>query len=55
MIEPFQEGCKMRLLSDDMLLESYEKAQELNLSREFILLIEDEINRRQLNIHLKIS
>jgi developmental checkpoint coupling sporulation initiation to replication initiation len=45
----------MRILSDQMLIESYEKAIELKLSKEFIALIEKEINRRQLNVHLKIS
>jgi developmental checkpoint coupling sporulation initiation to replication initiation len=45
----------MRILSDQMLLDSYEKAIELKLSREFISLIEQEIDRRKLNVHLKIS
>ncbi|OZM57776.1 sporulation histidine kinase inhibitor Sda [Lottiidibacillus patelloidae] len=45
----------MRILSDQMLLDSYAKALELKLSKEFILLIEKEIDRRQLNVHLKIS
>ncbi|MCP8616937.1 sporulation histidine kinase inhibitor Sda [Salirhabdus salicampi] len=45
----------MEHLSDELLLESYEKAQELNLSREFIKLIEDEINRRSLSHKIKCS
>jgi developmental checkpoint coupling sporulation initiation to replication initiation len=48
-------GDIMRILSDEMLLESYEKSVELKLSKEFISLIEKEIDRRQLNVHLKIS
>ena len=38
----------MRKLSDELLIESYFKARELNLSPEFIGLIESEINRRSL-------
>jgi developmental checkpoint coupling sporulation initiation to replication initiation len=38
----------MRKLSDELLIESYFKAQELNLSPDFILLIESEIHRRSL-------
>jgi len=37
-------------LSDELLLESYLKAKELNLSTDFISLIEEEIIRRQVNI-----
>ncbi len=33
----------MRKLSDELLIESYFKANEMNLSREFIELIENEI------------
>nr|WP_307324380.1 sporulation histidine kinase inhibitor Sda [Evansella vedderi] len=36
----------MRYLSDALLLETYEKAQELKLSEEFISLIQQEIERR---------
>ncbi|MCT2537636.1 sporulation histidine kinase inhibitor Sda [Aquibacillus koreensis] len=38
----------MEHLSDDLLLESYYKANELKLSPEFIRLIEREIQRRSL-------
>lgn len=38
----------MELLSDDLLIESYIKATELQLSREFIELIEQEIERRSI-------
>jgi developmental checkpoint coupling sporulation initiation to replication initiation len=38
----------MRKLSDELLIESYFKAQELKLSPDFILLIESEIHRRSL-------
>lgn len=38
----------VRRLSDELLIESYYKARELNLSPEFIGLIESEINRRSL-------
>jgi developmental checkpoint coupling sporulation initiation to replication initiation len=45
----------MRKLSDELLIESYYKAIELNLSKEFILLIESEIHRRSLSNKIKIS
>lgn len=38
----------MKYLSNELLLESYEKAIELNLSQDFIDLIKDEINNREL-------
>ncbi|MEJ9229075.1 sporulation histidine kinase inhibitor Sda [Peribacillus butanolivorans] len=38
----------MQKLSDDLLLESYFKAQYLKLSIDFIRLIETEIHRRSL-------
>lgn len=38
----------MKHLSDELLIESYFKAKELNLSLEFIELIEKEIQRRSL-------
>ncbi|WP_084361973.1 sporulation histidine kinase inhibitor Sda [Robertmurraya korlensis] len=38
----------MRKLSDDLLVESYYKARELQLSKDFIYLIETEIHRRSL-------
>ncbi|KIY22070.1 MULTISPECIES: sporulation histidine kinase inhibitor Sda [Mesobacillus] len=45
----------MRKLSDDLLIESYFKARELNLSNEFIHLIETEIHRRSLSNRIKVS
>lgn len=42
------ERC-MRLLSDELLIETYYKAIELKLSPEFIRLIETEMDRRALN------
>ncbi|GAA1370733.1 hypothetical protein GCM10009597_08340 [Peribacillus frigoritolerans] len=41
-------GVLMQKLSDDLLLESYFKAQNLKLSTDFIRLIETEIHRRSL-------
>ncbi|QKY69521.1 sporulation histidine kinase inhibitor Sda [Lentibacillus sp. CBA3610] len=38
----------MKYLSDELLVESYHKANELNLSPDFLLLIEKEIKRRDL-------
>ncbi|MEH7353235.1 sporulation histidine kinase inhibitor Sda [Neobacillus drentensis] len=45
----------MRRLSDELLIESYFKARELNLSPDFIGLIESEINRRSLFKKIKRS
>ncbi len=45
----------MRKLSDELLVESYFKAKELNLSKDFILLIETEIHRRSLTHKIKAS
>jgi developmental checkpoint coupling sporulation initiation to replication initiation len=45
----------LRKLSDELLIESYYKARELNLSPEFIHLIETEIHRRSLFNKMKIS
>ncbi|WEG14916.1 sporulation histidine kinase inhibitor Sda [Pullulanibacillus sp. KACC 23026] len=45
----------MEHLSDELLLESYYKAKELRLSRDFIQLIEKEISRRALDKHLTSS
>lgn len=45
----------MRKLSDDLLVESYFKARELNLSSDFILLIETEIHRRSLTHKIKAT
>ncbi|RYG74762.1 sporulation histidine kinase inhibitor Sda [Lentibacillus lipolyticus] len=43
----------MEYLSDELLLESYHKANELNLSPDFIYLIEKEISRRSLMYKIK--
>lgn len=40
----------MEKLSDDLLIESYFKARELKLSKEFIKLMEQEIKRRALEV-----
>lgn len=46
----FREGSNdMEHLSDELLLESFYEANKLNLSPDFISLIIDEINRRNLN------
>ncbi|MGN1386778.1 MAG: sporulation histidine kinase inhibitor Sda [Bacillus sp. (in: firmicutes)] len=45
----------MNKLSDDLLIESYHKAKNLNLSREFIRLIEVELHRRSLSNKIRIS
>ena len=45
----------MRKLSDELLIESYYKAVELKLSREFIRLIEKEISRRSLSHEIRFS
>ncbi|MGE8206167.1 sporulation histidine kinase inhibitor Sda [Heyndrickxia sp. NPDC080065] len=45
----------MRNLSDELLIESYFKAKELKLSRDFIRLIETEIHRRSLTNRMKMS
>jgi len=39
----------MEYLSDELLIESYDKANELDLSPDFLALIESEIHRRNLN------
>ncbi|UTR13007.1 sporulation histidine kinase inhibitor Sda [Evansella sp. LMS18] len=38
----------MRYLSDDLLVETYNKARDLKLSEDFILLIHEEMKRRSL-------
>ncbi|WNB93448.1 sporulation histidine kinase inhibitor Sda [Bacillus sp. NEB1478] len=43
----------MEKLSDDLLIESYLKARELQLSNDFILLIKKEIDRRSLHSKLQ--
>lgn len=45
----------MEHLSDELLLESYRKANELNLSPDFIYLIKQEIERRSLTQKIKRS
>lgn len=45
----------VRKLSDELLIESYFKARELNLSPEFIGLIESEMLRRSLYHKIKMS
>lgn len=45
----------MRKLSDELLIESYNKARELNLSPDFISLIESEIHRRSLFNKIKLT
>ncbi|AGX05599.1 MULTISPECIES: sporulation histidine kinase inhibitor Sda [Bacillaceae] len=45
----------MRKLSDELLIESYFKARELNLSPDFIRLIETEIHRRSLTHKIRVS
>ncbi|KOP83524.1 sporulation histidine kinase inhibitor Sda [Cytobacillus solani] len=45
----------MRKLSDELLIESYQKARELKLSPDFIRLIETEIHRRSLSHRIKVS
>ncbi len=45
----------MEHLSDELLLESYQKANELNLSPDFVYLIEKEIRKRSLTHKIKCS
>ncbi|WP_368652150.1 sporulation histidine kinase inhibitor Sda [Ornithinibacillus sp. 4-3] len=45
----------MDYLSDELLLESYQKALELNLNSDFLSLIEEEIDRRNLTSQIKCS
>ncbi len=58
-LEPFifnlEVHSGLRKLSDELLIESYYKARELNLSPEFIHLIETELHRRSLFHKMKIS
>ncbi|HLS66417.1 MAG TPA: sporulation histidine kinase inhibitor Sda [Pseudogracilibacillus sp.] len=42
----------MDCLSDALLIEAYEKAMELNLQEDFILMIEEEMNRRGIQLHM---
>lgn len=43
----------MKNLSDELLVESYIKAKNLNLSQDFILLIKKEIDKRCLTNQIK--
>ena len=45
----------MKNLSDELLIESYYKAIELQLSPEFIRLLEQELKRRSLTHKIKAS
>ncbi|MBB5173975.1 sporulation histidine kinase inhibitor Sda [Texcoconibacillus texcoconensis] len=45
----------MNHLSDELLMETYEKAVELKLSDDFIRLIENELERRSLLDKLRLS
>jgi developmental checkpoint coupling sporulation initiation to replication initiation len=45
----------MNKLSDELLIEAYQKAVELNLSPDFIRLVEAEIHRRSLSNKIKVS
>lgn len=42
----------MDYLSDALLVEAYEKAIELNLHADFIFMIEEELNRRGIQLHI---
>lgn len=43
----------MNHLSDELLIESFYKAKELNLSLDFLALIEREVNQRNLQYKIK--
>lgn len=45
----------MRNLSDELLIETYYKAIELNLSEDFLELLKKEIHRRSLMDKLKLT
>jgi developmental checkpoint coupling sporulation initiation to replication initiation len=45
-----QGEASMHLLSDDALLDAYVKAMHLGLEKEFIALLIEEINRRDLHL-----
>lgn len=42
----------MRSLSDKLLIEAYEKAIELNLDADFIVMLMEEIKGRYLNVNI---
>ncbi len=52
---PIKWVSSMKKLSDDLLIESYYKANEMNLNRDFIELIETEMKRRSLGHMLSVS
>ncbi|QQK78192.1 sporulation histidine kinase inhibitor Sda [Salicibibacter cibarius] len=39
----------LKALSDELLAEAYEKAKKLNLNKDFLMHLESEIQRRDLN------
>ncbi|WP_418314567.1 sporulation histidine kinase inhibitor Sda [Salicibibacter kimchii] len=43
-------GLAMRNLSDEMLIEAYERALHLNLNDDFIAIIQSEMERRSLTV-----
>ncbi|UJL45245.1 sporulation histidine kinase inhibitor Sda [Virgibacillus sp. NKC19-16] len=43
----------MEYLSDELLVDSYKKALDLNLSQDFILVLETELVRRKLQFSFK--
>lgn len=45
----------MKNLSDQLLIEAYEKAVELNLDSDFISILLDEMNERYLNIQYQFT
>lgn len=51
----FRRAVWMEHLSDDLLIESYYTANKLNLSPDFIALIEEEIDRRKLTHKIKLA
>ena len=44
------EGEDMKKITDQLLIESYFKAIELNLDKDFILVLEEELKRRGLSL-----
>lgn len=46
-------AMSMENLSDDLLIETYFKAKELRLKKDFISLIEQEISRRSLAVEIR--
>lgn len=50
--EKGKDVLKMALLTDEMLLDSYRMATELQLEREFIALLLAEIHKRELNVEI---